>query len=753
MPSAARAMTHKSHGRLVFVLTITTACSGGSGDSDSGGTGADGSDDGQEEAPDGGDADETAAPPEAEFIVPVDFGGPQFECDPWNERTALVSSDCPSGEKCVPIASDDGPVWNATACVTIDLSPVAVGAPCTATTPGTLGDDNCEQGAICWHVGGDGDGVCIAMCSLDSNPTHRAAEGHCESAPGVHCVTGNGGVIDLCLPTCNPLPTATSGCDSGSGCYPIHHGFTCAPSGGPPALPAPRELGDPCEYVNDCASGLFCLDAAVQPVCPAERCCAEYCDVAAVDPCTAPGAECIAWFDEGTEIPDVADLGMCAATALPYYPNPGFVAHSAWNCIATEGLLVVQTSCSGEPISGECDIGDVEEDFLPLPEVVNGPNDTFEGWVVHAPWVRAPLEPTAADLAGILERCISTCELEYADDPFVSAACRAAEAFDEPTLNTTDDVGVYVAISDAFADGNGLFVGESLACDLRSNCSLEFDENLGPARSRRLSLAGAPLHRGEEWLLSITGEMEAGSSYAVPQLLSDASAEMRGTVGYSRCATGNATTCPFYLGSMEVELLEPLQLDLECDSVLQSHELTELRIRLAQPAFGIAEEGTSWNGFPPGGLVLEAEGVVDEAPFTSRRAIEQPVYVYAADGLLTVQGSLDGFVIGFEVPCNGLMADVEVGWGFVEDQALEGPPALGIGHLPATMSCPDELPLTLEWADDPEGDYASLQWIVDGILLEGEWPTLTMTESHDITAVLRDSRGATRSATTTVACQ
>ena len=618
----------KSHGsgtELVLVLLLLNACSGGDGDTGSGAEDTAGEDDGND-APDGDEADETAAPPEAEFIVPVDLGGPQFECDPWKERASGVFSDCPSEEKCVPLASDDGPVWNATACVTIDESSVAVGDPCTATTPGTLGDDNCEQGAVCWDVGDDGEGVCVAMCSLPSSPAFIPPRGHCANAPGVHCVTGNDGVIDLCLPICNPLPTVTSDCAIGEGCYPIHHGFTCAPSGGPPTLPASIGLGDPCEYVNDCEPGLFCLDAAIQPACPAERCCAEYCDVTVMDPCTAPGTECIPWFEEGTEIPDVADLGMCAATALPSYPNPGFVTPSGWNCIATENLVAVETSCSGEPTSGICDLGDIEEDFLPLPEVQDGPNNTFDGWVVHAPWVRDPLEPTATDLVGILERCIATCELEYADDPFVSANCRDFEAFEEPTLRNTDDIGVQVAITDAFATGLDLFTGESLTCDLRSDCSMAFDENLGPARPRRLSPAAEPLHRGEEWLLAVVGEIEVGSSYAVePQMLLFSSvadsAVMAGSVGYSRCAAGNGSTCPFYLGSVNIELTEPLNLELECDSVPESHELTELSIRLVQPAFGVAEDGTSWNAFPPGGLVLEAEGEVDEVPFYSRRPI------------------------------------------------------------------------------------------------------------------------------------
>jgi hypothetical protein len=429
-------------------------------------------------------------------------------------------------------------------------------------------------------------------------------------------------------------------------------------------------------------------------------------------------------------------------------------AASAWNCVADE-LVATRTSCSGEPISGECDIIDIEEDSVALPEV-EIPNDTFEGWVVHIPkgWLRDPEDPTASELDDILERCVAACELEYADDPFVTANCSDTNAFLEPTLRNLDDIGALVSIADAHAHGEDLFVTETVDCDLRSDCSAAFDENLGPSRLRRPSPQSEPLHRGEEWLVTVIGDMEAGSSYAAMSLFSDASAAMGGTVGYSRCAPGNAPeTCPFYLGSMDLELLEPLVLDLECDSVIVSHELTELTLRLAQPAFGVSEDGTTYNGFTPGGLLIEAEGVVDEIPFTSRRPIEQPVYVDAADGLLTMQGELDGFVLEFEIPCNGLMADVAVGWSLVEDAVLEGPPTLGIGHLPATMTCPDDLALTLAWASDPDSDYESLQWIVDGVLLEGESPTLAMTESHEITAVLRDTRGATGSATTTVACQ
>lgn len=227
--------------------------------------------------------------------------------------------------------------------------------PCTATPPGTLGDDDCEQGAVCWNVGSDGMGVCVAMCSIDLGNTYAAAEGHCSSAPGVHCVTGNGGVLDICLPTCNPLPSIASGCSFGDGCYPVHHGFACAPSGGPPTSPAPYGLGDPCEHVNDCEPGLVCIGAAALPACAADRCCAEYCDVTTADPCSTAGAECVAWYEQGTDIPLLTDLGVCGV-ASSFPTNPGFIAPSHWSRVVSEIEVLLEKlvpSRTAPPTRGE----------------------------------------------------------------------------------------------------------------------------------------------------------------------------------------------------------------------------------------------------------------------------------------------------------------------------------------------------------------------------------------------------------------
>ena len=60
---------------------------------------------------------------------------------------------------------------------------------------------------------------------------------------------------------------------------------------------------------------------------------------------------------------------------------------------------------------------------------------------------------------------------------------------------------------------------------------------------------------------------------------------------------------------------------------------------------------------------------------------------------------------------------------------------------------PDLLP-----GGHPDDDIVSLRWIVDGVLLEDTYPTIPFTEAHEITAVVRDARGATTTDTKLVTC-
>lgn len=178
--------------------------------------------------------------------------------------------------------------------------------------------------------------------------------------------------------------------------------------------------------------------------------------------------------------------------------------------------------------------------------------------------------------------------------------------------------------------------------------------------------------------------------------------------------------------------------------------LEALEIHLAQPALGIARNGTSEKGFPPRGVVVEATGLVDGFPIHTQAPIESPIFYHAGVGWIRVQGA-GGTYLDFEVPCNGELADVKVAWGFDEVATNEAPPSVSIAGLPSSVACPDTLALVVS-ASDPDNDIVSLRWAVDGVLLEDPNPTIPFTEAHEITAIVRDARGATTTDTKLITC-
>jgi len=417
-----------------------------------------------------------------------------------------------------------------------------------------------------------------------------------------------------------------------------------------------------------------------------------------------------------------------------------------WACEVDE-LVVTETSCSGEP-TPTCDSGDIESDSLlpPLVDVGGG----YTGWLVHTRpgVVRDRYDPTQDELDLVLERCVAACELEYASDPNVAANCTANDAFLMPALLSTDGHGAYYRIPEAQTDGSGLFTAQALACNLRTDCSEAFDESIAATRLVRPTEAAQGLGRGEEWVVTLEGSLKAYSSFAP---LEYADADLVGTAGYSRCAAGNADgPCPFYLGSLEVDLAESLVLALECDEQPITHELEALTVRLAQPAFGISEEDTNWKAFPAGGLVLEVEGIVDEMPFEFRAPTEEPVFFQASDGWLQTQLA-GGFAVDFEIPCNGEMADVLLWFDLDAVAAPESPPYVVI-DVPTSVSCPSNVDLEASPAD-PDGDVESVRWLVDGVLIDASTTTIPFTTPHTLTAIVRDERGATGTTVKEVDCQ
>ncbi len=227
------------------------------------------------------------------FIVDPDLPPPN-ECDPWLQ-------DCGPGEKCAAWANDGGTSWNANRCVPIDPNPVGPGEPCTVVGNGVSGVDNCDKGNMCFFVDGQTlEGVCVPLCTCSPQTPV------CEDT-STTCVISNGGVLNLCLPLCDPL--AAQPCADGQTCIPDPGGvgFVCImdASGG-------AKAGDPCQFANACPVGSICMPADAVEGCQGNvGCCASLCDLDVPGPCPGANETCQPYFPAGTAPMCLEDVGVC----------------------------------------------------------------------------------------------------------------------------------------------------------------------------------------------------------------------------------------------------------------------------------------------------------------------------------------------------------------------------------------------------------------------------------------------------------
>lgn len=235
----------------------------------------------------------TTAPGDPGTTGPLDFIS-HFDlprtCDVW-------AQDCPPSQKCVPVASDGGSAWNDLKCVDI----AGHGAPgdlCTAPAGPLAGLDDCALGSLCWDVDPDNHGTCIGQCTgTPDAPVCPAFH---------HCNIGNGGVLTLCEPWCDPL---AQDCPANNFCVPFADAFLCAPK--PNVLAG---LNDPCESPNACESGLACIPpATASSACDpdAAGCCQPFCQLPDA-PCPNPDQQCLPWYTPQQSIPpNHQNLGIC----------------------------------------------------------------------------------------------------------------------------------------------------------------------------------------------------------------------------------------------------------------------------------------------------------------------------------------------------------------------------------------------------------------------------------------------------------
>ena len=228
------------------------------------------------------------------YGAPGDFQhGGTIECD-------VFKQDCASGEKCTAWNDNGGGSWNATKCVPVTGDKVP-GDECKAEGGGTSGIDNCEAGAMCYDVDAMNTGICRALCT--GTPDAPTCDGN------FSCAIVNDGVLNICLPGCDPLLQDCPGKDL---CLPIGDGFICV-------IDVSGDMGqtnDPCEFANSCDKGLVCLNtASASSACMqgSPGCCQPFCDFTAMDPCPNPDQKCVQWFDPMMPIPPgFEDVGVCA---------------------------------------------------------------------------------------------------------------------------------------------------------------------------------------------------------------------------------------------------------------------------------------------------------------------------------------------------------------------------------------------------------------------------------------------------------
>lgn len=226
---------------------------------------------------------------ETVFIVFPD--APPPECD-------IFAEDCPLGQKCMPFADQGSNTWNNLMCVPIMPDARKPGDACFVEDSGVSGIDNCEMHALCFDVDDNLQGTCVAMCTgSEQNPV---------CPPGSDCTVSNGGVLVLCLPTCDPLNIA--GCDPGDVCVPSGDGFQCV-------FDASGEAGalfDECEFLNACDPGLLCVSPEGVPQCAqqSDGCCTLYCDLTKQNLCPPP-LPCVPFFEQGQAPPGLEDVGVC----------------------------------------------------------------------------------------------------------------------------------------------------------------------------------------------------------------------------------------------------------------------------------------------------------------------------------------------------------------------------------------------------------------------------------------------------------
>jgi hypothetical protein len=407
-----------------------------------------------------------------------------------------------------------------------------------------------------------------------------------------------------------------------------------------------------------------------------------------------------------------------------------------------------EVSCTAQPVGGECPPGGTVTTAAPLP-VVDGPMGTVNGVPVFVAIdvVHDPVNPRPDELAAVKERCSDACEAHFDGMPGVIENCALQTSFLTPVPFATAEPALDL-IPQVKRHGEGIFPGQQLSCDLGADCWQGFDELVARSVAQRVSPAHAMLFQGEEYRVALG----KGSKIEIITNRGTWNAAITGSVGYSGCRDGHATTpCPFYLGSFEAVAASPVTPTMTCDDGTTGRPtIDDIVVGLTQPAFGIAKQGTSTTqkGFPTGALVAEVSFDVGREHYATRRPNRLPVIVSADNGAF----SASNLMVTMEVPCNTSTATVSARLTIVNPSTppLERPPTATI-TTPSMVNCSAPVALAAT-VTDPDGDLHDVRWKVDGVLINRTTTSLVFTGPHQIEVIARDVRGAATTARKQIQC-
>lgn len=418
-----------------------------------------------------------------------------------------------------------------------------------------------------------------------------------------------------------------------------------------------------------------------------------------------------------------------------------------WRCEVTQELVATQTACDVTPSSGSCP-GQHEVTVgvdLPYVDVDGG----YTGWLVytHPGMLEGTVSsPTQNDIERVMTRCISACVREYEYVPHISANCNVQDGFETPTAVVDPVTSARQAIPPAHENGAGIWSGQSLSCSLLDECCAALDEDVCPAVPYRLTANETQLGRGQEWVVDVVGEIKTYSfeddTYG--------QADIVGTLGWSFCAAGDSSgSCPFYLGSAHFESTEQMLLNLQCNGNWVQRPVDVFELDLLQPAMGMDVVNDVWIAFPPGSLISRMHAESGPFSFDLAGPNEIPVYLKADDDYMQLQPT-GGLEILFDYNCDGDIKPIKAWVQFDSSTTQESPPSISI-DMPSSVSCSSVVPLDAI-VDDPDADAGAVRWQVDGVLLHTSVGAITVTETLEIVAKVRDARGATATDTHTITC-